>query len=61
MFIYFVKSVDPSLELVVWFQSLDKETADFCIANMKPYVDMNNMEVSGTYDYVEFCNRLFQK
>ncbi|XP_075238969.1 spectrin alpha chain-like isoform X4 [Convolutriloba macropyga] len=42
-------------------QSLDKETSDFCLANMKPYVDMNNIEMPGTYDYVEFCNRLFQK
>ncbi|XP_063713105.1 spectrin alpha chain-like isoform X2 [Symsagittifera roscoffensis] len=42
-------------------QALDKETADFCIANMKAYIDMNNIEMPGTYDYVEFCNRLFQK
>ncbi len=46
--------------LVVSFQNLSKEQADYCIARMKPYEDpKTGRSVPDAYDYVTFTHDLF--
>lgn len=47
------------ISLPLFFQSLTKEQADFCIDRMNPYVDDKGREVPGAYDYKTFCEELF--
>ncbi|KXJ20343.1 Spectrin alpha chain, non-erythrocytic 1 [Exaiptasia diaphana] len=41
------------------YQSLTKEQAEYCIENMRPYVDEKGREIPGAYDYKSFCGKLF--
>lgn len=43
------------------FQNLTKDMADYCVARMKPFVDVKTERpITGALDYIEFTKTLFQ-
>ena len=43
------------------YANLTKEMADYCVARMKPYVDLKTERpIAGAMDYIEFTRTLFQ-
>jgi spectrin alpha len=49
----------PYITKAELYGALDEAQAEYCIRNMKPYVDDKGIEVGGAYDYLGFVNILF--
>lgn len=47
--------------ILLRFQNLTKEMADYCVSRMNPYVDpKTGKPVLGALDYMDFTRTLFQ-
>lgn len=45
----------------IGLQNLTKDMADYCVARMKPFVDIKTERpITGALDYIEFTKTLFQ-
>ena len=45
--------------VILLFQNLTKEQADYCIGRMKPYVDRTGRTIPDAYDYADFTQSMF--
>ena len=45
--------------VLLFFQNLTKEQADYCLQRMKPFVDKTGRTIPDAYDYTDFTESMF--